>query len=107
MNKPLPNKSQTDWARVRREVKAEAPVPYDPETDPYDPNDEAAVTVYWQKATVITPRRRGPQRAPKKVATALRLSPEVVAFFKAEGRGWQTRIDAALQEYMRQHGKAA
>jgi len=44
------------------------------------------------------PRRRGPQKAPKKVALSLRLSPEVVKHFRAKGRGWQTRIDAALRK---------
>lgn len=44
------------------------------------------------------PRRRGPQKAPKKVALSLRLSPEVVKHFRAKGRGWQTRIDSALKK---------
>lgn len=42
-------------------------------------------------------RRRGPQKSPTKVRTALRLSPDVIAHFKAGGRGWQTRIDDALR----------
>ena len=46
---------------------------------------------------------RGPQKSPKKVATAIRLSPEVVDYFKADGPGWQTRVDAALQDYVRAH----
>ena len=44
------------------------------------------------------PRRRGPQKTPKKVPLSLRLSPEVVKHFRAKGRGWQTRIDAALKK---------
>jgi uncharacterized protein (DUF4415 family) len=44
------------------------------------------------------PRRRGPQKAPTKVALSLRLSPEVVRHFKATGRGWQTRIDDSLKK---------
>ena len=44
------------------------------------------------------PRHRGPQKAPTKVALSLRLSPDVVRHFKASGRGWQTRIDAALKK---------
>jgi uncharacterized protein (DUF4415 family) len=44
------------------------------------------------------PRRRGPQKAPKKVPLSLRLSPEVVRHFRAKGRGWQTRIDEALRK---------
>ena len=42
--------------------------------------------------------RRGPQRAPKKVAVSLRLSPDVVKHFKDGGPGWQTRIDEALRK---------
>ena len=44
------------------------------------------------------PRSRGPQKAPTKVALSLRLSPDVVRYFKASGRGWQTRIDDALKK---------
>lgn len=35
-----------------------------------------------------------------KISTTIRLSPEVIAYFKADGKGWQTRIDAALREYI-------
>lgn len=30
----------------------------------------------------------------------IRLSFEVIEYFKASGNGWQTRIDAALKEYI-------
>ncbi|MBF0544326.1 MAG: BrnA antitoxin family protein [Candidatus Riflebacteria bacterium] len=39
---------------------------------------------------------RGIQKAPKKEPVTLRLSREVLDFFKASGRGWQTRINNAL-----------
>jgi uncharacterized protein (DUF4415 family) len=45
-------------------------------------------------------RARGPQRAPKKVSTTLRLSPEVIEHFKSGGPGWQSRIDAALKDWV-------
>ena len=48
-------------------------------------------------------RPRGPQKAPTKVATTIRLSPEVVQAFRAAGDGWQTRIDAALKDWLRTH----
>lgn len=44
-----------------------------------------------------TIRRRGLQRADKKISTTIRLSPEVVAHFRATGKGWQARIDEALR----------
>lgn len=52
------------------------------------------------------PKRRGPQKAPTKVATTIRLSPEVVAAFKANGPGWQTRIDDALKDWLSTHSPA-
>ena len=48
-------------------------------------------------------RRRGPQKAPPKVSTTIRLSPEVLQAFRAAGDGWQTRIDAALKDWLRTH----
>ena len=41
---------------------------------------------------------RGPQKAPTKVAVSIRLSPEVISYFKAKGPGWQSRIDEALRK---------
>jgi uncharacterized protein (DUF4415 family) len=35
-----------------------------------------------------------------KVRVRIRLSPEVIAHFKASGDGWQTRIDAALRQFI-------
>jgi uncharacterized protein (DUF4415 family) len=46
---------------------------------------------------------RGPQKAPTKVSTTIRLSPEVIAYFKQSGAGWQARIDAALKEWVASH----
>ncbi len=42
-------------------------------------------------------KTRGPQKTPTKVATTIRLDPEVVAFFKARGKGWQSRINDVLR----------
>ncbi|MFO1303178.1 MAG: BrnA antitoxin family protein [Burkholderiales bacterium] len=52
-------------------------------------------------------RRRGPQKSPTKVRTAIRLSRDVLAHFKAGGRGWQTRIDETLREVMASASKRA
>jgi len=38
-----------------------------------------------------------PKKANAKVSVHLRLSPEVIAHFRARGPGWQTRIDEALR----------
>jgi uncharacterized protein (DUF4415 family) len=48
--------------------------------------------------------KRGPQKAPTKVAVSIRLSPEVVKHFKAKGPGWQSRIDEALRRIAKKAG---
>jgi uncharacterized protein (DUF4415 family) len=45
-------------------------------------------------------RTRGSQKAPKKELTTIRLDADVKAYFKAEGRGWQTRINNVLRQAM-------
>ena len=46
---------------------------------------------------------RGPQKSPTKIPINIRVSPEVAEFFRAEGKGWQSRIDHVLKEYIAQH----
>lgn len=48
-------------------------------------------------------RWRGRQKAPTKVSTTIRLSPEVVDHFRAAGPGWQGRIDDALKDWVASH----
>ncbi|WP_159918068.1 BrnA antitoxin family protein [Pantoea sp. 18069] len=52
------------------------------------------------------PGERGAQKTATKVATTIRLSPEVSAAFRASGPGWQTRIDEALKDWLRTHRPA-
>ena len=43
------------------------------------------------------PRTRGAQKAEKKVPVSIRLSPNVLDYFKSQGPGWQSRIDEVLK----------
>lgn len=43
---------------------------------------------------------RGPKRNSTKEQVTVRYSPEVLAYFRATGAGWQTRMDEALREYV-------
>ena len=49
---------------------------------------------------------RGPQKTPTKERITIRLSPDVVEQFRATGDGWQTRVDAALQDWLKSHSPA-
>jgi len=49
------------------------------------------------------PVRRGrPPAETHKERLTIRLDPDIVARFKADGPGWQSRINAALREWMEQ-----
>lgn len=50
---------------------------------------------------------RGPQKSPTKERITIRLSREVLQRFRATGEGWQTRMDAALKEWLKRHKRAA
>lgn len=48
-------------------------------------------------------RTRGAQIAPTKERITIRLNPSVLEAFRATGAGWQTRVNAALQDWLKTH----
>ncbi|MBF0142697.1 MAG: BrnA antitoxin family protein [Magnetococcales bacterium] len=50
-------------------------------------------------------KRRGRQKSPTKIPVTIRLDPQVVGFFRSQGKGWQTRMDQALREWISEHGQ--
>ncbi len=94
--------SKTDWGRVIREYDEDAPIPFDDEDRAeglYDPNNDAEVEDFF-KTAVLTHGVRGPQKAPTKKLTSLRLSQDVLAHYKAKGKGWQAEMDHVLRKAM-------
>jgi uncharacterized protein (DUF4415 family) len=60
------------------------------------------------KAMVPMRSLRGrPKSANKKLLVSIRYSPEVVAYFKSTGEGWQARMDSVLRQYVARRIKAA
>jgi uncharacterized protein (DUF4415 family) len=51
------------------------------------------------------PKLKGgrPKSENPKVFTGIRLSPEVAEAFRATGKGWQTRMNAALADWLKTH----
>ena len=49
---------------------------------------------------------RGFQKEPIKERITIRLSPEVVKQFRNTGDGWQTRVDAALKDWLKANAPA-
>ena len=97
MPKTISKPSGTDWERVKREAVADASIHFDAVTEPYDPNDAAAVNAYWQSATIKRGRGK-PAVTVKRPTLKMRVDAEVLDAFKATGPGWQTRINAVLRD---------
>ncbi len=64
---------------------------------------EGRVTTPKQIMARRVGRPAGTVKVAPKVSTTIRLSPDVVQAFRAAGDGWQTRIDAALKDWLRTH----
>lgn len=63
--------------------------------------DAQPLTPKQLKAMVPLRALRGrPKSANPKQLVSVRYSPEVLAFFKATGEGWQSRMDGVLRQYV-------
>lgn len=75
-----------------------------------DPDDAPELTDAWFEGAELReagrPARRGrPRAANPKRAVSIRLSPDVLDYFKGQGPGWQGRIDAALRDIVAKSGR--
>jgi BrnA antitoxin of type II toxin-antitoxin system len=59
----------------------------------------AAATVAELRAAIAARKR------PPKQSVAIRLDPDVLAAFRADGPGWQTRMNAVLREWVESRPK--
>ncbi len=59
----------------------------------------------YQGGTLVS--RGRPKSAAAKEAISIRLSPDVLAGFRARGPGWQTKIDEILRDWLKQNETAA
>ena len=74
---------------------------------PYNPGNESEVRAFWDAATPhsgaaeLRAKRGRPPKAcgEKKEQIALRVDSDVLAWFRAQGAGWQTRMNAALKAH--------
>jgi uncharacterized protein (DUF4415 family) len=74
---------------------------------PYDPKDRKATLAFWKGGTAhkgVTELRAKRGRPPKpaderKEQIALRLDADVLAWYRAMGTGWQTRMNAVLRAF--------
>ena len=70
-----------------------------------DPDDAPEITDKWIAEADLyrgkkLVRRGRPVGSGQKTQTTLRISKDVLEFFRATGPGWQTRMDNALKRYV-------
>lgn len=74
---------------------------------PYDPHDRGTVISFWKRGIVHKGvaelrAKRGRPKKPveeRKEQIALRLDADVLAWYRAQGSRWQTRMNAMLKAY--------
>ena len=68
-----------------------------------DPDAQPLTPKQLKEMVPMRTLRGRPKSDNKKLLVSVRYSPEVVAYFKSTGAGWQSRMDEALREYIEQH----
>ena len=79
------SKSKTDWSRLHDPKLAGAPTPDHPEAD----------VKHIDRGIV----RKGLEPSPSKSLVSLRVDQDVLEWFKSQGTGYQTRINAVLRAF--------
>lgn len=72
-----------------------------------DPDNLPLTDEEWERLMAKRRARLGrPPAAITKKSVTIRLSRDVLEQFQAAGHGWQTRIDAALKDWLKNHSPA-
>lgn len=93
-----PNKPAQLTAKQRERLAAVAAMP-DAEIDYCDIPRQTGKVQWSRPGALVSPEN--------KQQVTLRLDSDVLNFFKETGKRYQSRINAALREYMKAHQKAA
>lgn len=88
----VPLKGKTDWKRLDRQTSTEV------EAVAANDREGAPMTdAEWAKAEIARP---------EKVAVGIKLDNDILSWFRSQGKGYQTRINAVLRRYYETHRKA-
>ena len=90
--KNISKESETDWERVRSM-----------RDEDIDLSDLPEVTPEMFANAIV---RKGFKQPPTKQQITLRIDQDVIAFFREQGQGYQTKINQLLRAYMEAHRAA-
>jgi uncharacterized protein (DUF4415 family) len=87
---------------VIKALKAqEREAPY--EWDGQDEEDRPATPEELAQGLALARKRGRPAGSGVKEQVAIRLDRDILEAFRAQGQGWQTRINQALRRYLAEH----
>ncbi len=72
-----------------------------------DPDAQPLTPKQLKSMIPLRALRGRPKSARTKQLVSVRYSPEVLAYFKATGEGWQSRMDGVLRKYVTRQSRRA
>lgn len=71
-----------------------------------DPDAAPLTSEEWKAVKPLVRTGRPKSAKPLKVPTTIRFDADVLATLKASGKGWQTRVNEAVREWLKLHSAA-
>jgi uncharacterized protein (DUF4415 family) len=71
-----------------------------------DPDAQPLTPKQLESMVQLRSLRGRPKSENKKLLVSIRYSPEVVAYFKSTGEGWQSLMDSVLRQYVARHSRS-
>lgn len=68
-----------------------------------DPDAASLTDEEWDAVKPLLRIGRPPFVRPLKVPTTIRFDADVLAALKASGKGWQTRVNEAMRDWLKSH----
>lgn len=95
-----PKKTSIEIPSIAQDRDINAAARADPDAQPLMPSQLKAMV------PLRTVRGR-PKSDNRKLLVSVRYSPEVLAYFKSTGEGWQARMDGVLRQYVQKQSREA
>jgi len=97
---------------TKRKSPADMPDEDNPEWTAEDfakarPASEVLPEIFSKEVADVMLKRGRPRKEVTKAPVSIRLSPDVLEAFRTTGRGWQTRVDDALKDWLKSHKPAS
>jgi uncharacterized protein (DUF4415 family) len=70
-----------------------------------DPDAQPLTDAQLKAMVPVRAVRGRPKSESKKLLVSVRYSPEVLAYFRSTGEGWQARMDGVLRQYVQKHSR--